>query len=308
MYGQQKLLASRIPIVQHTEGSRILQTPKARTRPLASVVDNLDTLSTPTPTDGETATDTDLDTETETECDVDQMECSTVNTNVAILSSPKLSSSSTKSKTRAITQHDLLNRYFRNDTIMLHNLDLLRWVRPSRLSSTDLLNGWRGYYRASDSMLVLVVFYALASLVIPHLSDRATLIMHFAHALLWRLFHTFGLGALLRAQSKSRYLVRHFLKHYHYPDHDSSKGAIQEAFANWKQLYNLSLCMTYSKLSIFSSDVRFWHASKASFFGLAWNTYSSPTEWVVGDQLLRHTMGAVRIQCSLWILDLINLS
>lgn len=51
---------------------------------------------------------------------------------------------------------------------------------------------------------------------------------------------------------------------------------MKEAFENWKGLYNLSLCMVY-----------------ASFVGLAWQTYEVPEEWIVGDQLLRHTLGVV---------------
>jgi phosphatidylethanolamine N-methyltransferase len=48
-------------------------------------------------------------------------------------------------------------------------------------------------------------------------------------------------------------LVRHFLKHYPYPQHSEfgkssslGKAAASEAFENWKRLYNLSLCMSYS--------------------------------------------------------------
>lgn len=47
-------------------------------------------------------------------------------------------------------------------------------------------------------------------------------------------------------------LVRHFLKHYPYPQRSGSgkssslrKAAATEAFENWKRLYNLSLCMSY---------------------------------------------------------------
>lgn len=50
-------------------------------------------------------------------------------------------------------------------------------------------------------------------------------------------------------------LVRHFLKHYPYPQRSGSgrssslrKAAATEAFENWKRLYNLSLCMSYGTL------------------------------------------------------------
>ncbi|CAE7101422.1 unnamed protein product [Rhizoctonia solani] len=38
----------------------------------------------------------------------------------------------------------------------------------------------------------------------------------------------------------------------------------------------------------------------ASFALLAWKTYSSPTEWTVGDQLLRHTLGVLLLGLHLW--------
>lgn len=80
---------------------------------------------------------------------------------------------------------------------------------------------------------------------------------------------------MLRAQSEGKFLVRHFLKHYHYPtsgagragkyvdgkegryaqgregrhghgrDDGAGEGAVREAFMNWKVVYNLSMCMTY---------------------------------------------------------------
>jgi phosphatidylethanolamine N-methyltransferase len=53
-------------------------------------------------------------------------------------------------------------------------------------------------------------------------------------------------------------LVKHFLKHYPYPVTSPQgrgnrlsvgKAAAKEAFENWKELYNLSLCMTYGAFS-----------------------------------------------------------
>jgi len=101
---------------------------------------------------------------------------------------------------------------------------------------------------------------------------RLSLTFYFLHALAWRLFHSFGLGFLLKVQSEERWLVRHFLKHYHYPsdqrsasstasaqkesraedtqDDESSTdiaAATRDAFANWKVLYNTSLVMTYGE-------------------------------------------------------------
>jgi len=154
-------------------------------------------------------------------------------------------------------------------------------------------------------MLVLIIAYSLVFSFLPRLSDQTTLFLHFGHALSWCIFHCFGLGLLLRAQSKSKFLVRHFMKNYHYPSGDGGKGAIVEAFTNWKVVYNLSLCMTYGACSVLCSlrmgDVRDWMYEltgsfvyyEVSFIGVVWKTYSIPNDWTVGNELLRHTLGVV---------------
>jgi len=147
-------------------------------------------------------------------------------------------------------------------------------------------------------MLLLAMFYPLVSVLLPVLSVKTTVALHFTHAFSWALFHCFGLGFVLKAQGETKFLVRHYLKHYHYPQRDGSKGAVREAFANWKVFYNLSVCMTYSKrfvLWFFSFSV-FIALCIASFFGLVWKTYSIPSDWTVGNELLRHTLGAVSHQ------------
>ena len=99
-------------------------------------------------------------------------------------------------------------------------------------------------------MLGLVVFYGLVFAILPPLSPKGTVILHFTHALLWRVYHTFVLGLLLRAQSKSKFIVRHFMKHYYYPEYDNGNGAVLEAFTNWKSIYNMSMCMTYGMFDL----------------------------------------------------------
>ena len=96
-------------------------------------------------------------------------------------------------------------------------------------------------------MLLLIMSYSLAFAALPPLSHRAALALHFVHALSWTIFHTFGLGLVLRAQSEKKFLVLHFLNNYYYPENDDGSGAVQEAFTNWKCLYNLSMCMTYGQ-------------------------------------------------------------
>lgn len=118
--------------------------------------------------------------------------------------------------------------------------------------------------------MVVLVLYAVTTLV-PPLPPRLALTAHFLHALSWRLFHSYGLGLLLRAQSKSKWLVRHYLKHYHYPGSGNAeqepghaeiggglgeeresvvKRATEEAFGNWQVGYNISLVMTYGELDL----------------------------------------------------------
>lgn len=101
--------------------------------------------------------------------------------------------------------------------------------------------------RANDVMLILLISYTLAMSFIPRLSDTTMLRVHFVHALGWCLVHYVGLGFLLNAQSKNKYIVRHFMKHYHYTAGDDGNGAVMEAFTNWKTIYNLSMCMTYGQ-------------------------------------------------------------
>ncbi|EIW72203.1 hypothetical protein TREMEDRAFT_66761 [Tremella mesenterica DSM 1558] len=171
------------------------------------------------------------------------------------------------------SMHDLTNRFFRKPAVVLWHLDM---------------------FRASDFATVLLLLYALSTLV-PGLRPNIALTAHFLHALSWRLFHSFGLGLMLRAQSKTKWLVRHYLKHYHYPgDPDDStyhedarasvvRRATQEAFGNWQVVYNISLLMTY-----------------VSFAGLAWKTYNLPCDWTVSGTMLRHVLGILLIALHIW--------
>ncbi|KAG2117721.1 phospholipid methyltransferase-domain-containing protein [Suillus clintonianus] len=244
MYGKRKPIALRKPVFapeckksQKTNGSRTL---------LSSTEDNTDQLSTPAATEGESATDTESDTECESKTSGIRR---SYPTQPIVLES-------------TLSQHDLHHKYFRQDVVIFHNIDLLR---------------------SSDAMLALLLVYVVVGSSLPVLSYNAALALHFAHACAWCSFHSFGLGLLLRAQGKSKFLVRHFLKHYHYPSSDHGEGALQEAFTNWKALCNLSLCMTYTSLT-----------------GLAWKAYTAPVAWFEGDALLCHTLGALLIALHGW--------
>lgn len=149
-----------------------------------------------------------------------------------------------------------------------------------------------------------MLLYSLSTLV-PPLPHGLGLTMHFLHALSWRLFHSYGLGLLLRAQSKSKWYVRHYLKHYHYPTDEAEglqkegvvKRATEEAFRNWQVGYNISLVMTYGKRHYYTwirnSEAVSLIRRLVSFAGLAWKTYHLPMDWTVGGTMLRHVLGLV---------------
>lgn len=94
-------------------------------------------LQTPSATEGETATETDGPiTETETETEYESKAKALKRKQQKRLSASSLGSvnvNSESSRARRpgspiMTQHDLMNRYFRHDTIFLHNIDFLRSV------------------------------------------------------------------------------------------------------------------------------------------------------------------------------------
>lgn len=103
--------------------------------------------------------------------------------------------------------------------------------------------------RSNDLMLVLILAYCITISFFPRLSDSVALRLHFLHALVWCIIHYVGLGLLLKAQSDKKFMVRHFMKHYHYTGNEGG-GAVAEAFTNWKVIYNLSMCMTYGTQSL----------------------------------------------------------
>ncbi|TFK29182.1 phosphatidylethanolamine N-methyltransferase [Coprinopsis marcescibilis] len=286
MYGKRKAIAKRTPIASSASRSRASASALTNTSAVAtsSIVEDD---STPAITEGETATtETELETEIE---DAAQTSLPNVTKPSATtkptkrLRHPSVGSSTSSAgdieeepvklknvksaaqyqkKTKLVSQHDLLNKYFRRDAVVLRNLDLLR---------------------APDAMLVLVIFYAAILTLMPTVSSNTMLGLHFVHALAWVLIHYVGLGLLLRAQSQSKFLVRHFLKNYHYPEKYVVEGPIIEAFTNWKSIYNLSLCMTY-----------------ISCLGLVWRCYSLPNDWGVGNELLFHTIGLLLVSLHVW--------
>ncbi|KAI6103019.1 phospholipid methyltransferase-domain-containing protein [Pisolithus sp. B1] len=261
MYGKRKPIAVRKPLLP----DEITKPREVKAREVSvsdmyhedSVCD-----STPSVTEGETASESELETETETDDVPTPRSQPKRSRELPAIGVATVVSSRQPEGRQQVSQHDLYHKYFRRDVVILQNIDLLR---------------------SSDVMLVLLILYLGVASCLPTLSHRTTLVLHFVHACAWCTFHSFGLGLLLRAQSQSKFIVRHFLKNYHYPSNDNGDGAVQEAFTNWKAIYNMSLCMTYISLG-----------------GLAWKTYSWPEMWSEGDALLRHTLGALFIGLHAW--------
>ncbi|MCO5549591.1 hypothetical protein L7F22_003063 [Adiantum nelumboides] len=161
---------------------------------------------------------------------------------------------------RITNLHDLHHKLFQHDVVVFQNIDPLR---------------------ATDFLLIIAVFYAIIPNLFPKLGPTSSLVVFYLNALFWRLFHSFGLGALLHAQSNNKWMVRHYLKHYVY---DHSIDAVYAAFSNWKVIYNTSLVMTY-----------------VSFTVLCWKCYVPiNSDWTAGSDLLRHVLGSLLIALHIW--------
>ena len=124
MYGQRKLLASRVPLVV-TKPRKATPSPRERLRTLPT--DEVEELTTPGPTEGDTATESEIEPETETETELDTPKVKDI---------PKFGSSTsltsgtltqaTTAERKSTTQHDIMNRYFRKEPILLQNIDPFR--------------------------------------------------------------------------------------------------------------------------------------------------------------------------------------
>lgn len=99
----------------------------------------------------------------------------------------------------------LHNSYFRHDLIVFMNFD------P---------------FRANHLYMLLIMGYA--SFVPFMLGGDEITVRRFVvlQALAWRVFHTYGLGAILWGQSRNKFWTRHFVKW---------GGGVKDAFGSWKR-------------------------------------------------------------------------
>ncbi|KIM24595.1 hypothetical protein M408DRAFT_231463 [Serendipita vermifera MAFF 305830] len=273
-YGVRKLLAERTPVTIRSQPVRVTDT----TAETLAIDEDALSMATRRSRSESMGTTTAIDSE-EGSSDLGIFDTGLSRNNssdAAIISNVTPPSGAREMAREAVTQHDLLNKFFRKDVIVLSGLDLLR---------------------ASDQLILLLTGYVVLLIVLPllNLSSQTMLTLHFVHAACWRIYYSVILGLVLKAQSDSKWVVRHFLEHYHYAplsltdspkgsgDRGVIEGAVKEAFENWKGMYNLGMLMCY-----------------LSFFGFAAQTYHLPAVWTVGDVLLRHTVGALLVALHIW--------
>ncbi|KAI0017532.1 phosphatidylethanolamine N-methyltransferase [Xylariomycetidae sp. FL0641] len=128
-------------------------------------------------------------------------------------------------------------------------------------------------FRNTDYSTMLLVLYLIALTVVtpPRPFYQALFV---AHAAIWRLWYSVGLGLILRGQSNSKMWTRHFLK---YGETSS------EAWRQWRGMYHISQVLCH-----------------ASFVAACWKLYSVPGDWSHGYVMLRHVLGASLIALQIW--------
>ncbi|GAA5989778.1 hypothetical protein JCM10908_002316 [Rhodotorula pacifica] len=267
-YGQRKPIAARTPLPR-TFSQSPSESPMSRSRAESNAGVSGSGLSTPTLIGAHEDSMTSEAEEALTENDEDPTAISrpAVAPRKQSLTPSLFSAKSGNSTARrqsdyepeVMTRHDLDNKYFQKDLLIFRNWDA---------------------FRARDLAFALVLVYAVLPSFLPNLSKTTTITLLFLHALAWRAFHSVALGIALKKQSERRWIVRHFIKHYHY---EREGDAVRDAFDNWKAIYNLSLCMTY-----------------VSFVALAWKCYNIPSDWSYGAVITRHTLGLLLLALQAW--------
>lgn len=132
MYGQRKLIAQRMPL--------LTPPPTTMTRPILPAISSLRPLptsryvesSTPTATEGDT---TETETELETELDDAFMAPPLGGGGNPAGVAPPSVPEKMRFRSNSLTQHDLMNFFFRKDVIILRNVDLLRYAFQHTMSN-----------------------------------------------------------------------------------------------------------------------------------------------------------------------------
>ena len=132
-------------------------------------------------------------------------------------------------------------------------------------------------YHAADVFTALIICY---SLVITFCIQRWE--YHLLHLLVWRLFHTVGLGLILKKQSESNFWVEKF-------------SSPQSAFDSWKKIYNLSLTMNHAMFIALA-----WHCHQV----MPENTLVKPGDW--GFYCFKVSCGALLVGLNLYVSDAVH--
>jgi len=158
-YGKRKAIARRTPIfpsaLHNKSGS--IDYPNGVASPGGSTPQANPYLSTPAVTEGDTATETELETEIEEDISpstpksgtsqnkpkpfrvsrhqpnlsMDSATSSFGDAEDSRFSTPRSNTPTSSQRRKVLSQHDLLNKYFRRDAVVLRNVDLFRWVSSS---------------------------------------------------------------------------------------------------------------------------------------------------------------------------------
>jgi len=139
-YGQRKILAQRIPMMPRRRKSGSIDeqlacpTPGARNgthvptgsvSSISSFVSDQADQPMLAPTEGDAATEAELETERETDIETDIAHRSR-RTHLPVEPPPHIPLLDKNSPATPASQHDLMNSYFRKDTLFMSNIDLLR--------------------------------------------------------------------------------------------------------------------------------------------------------------------------------------
>lgn len=146
---------------------------------------------------------------------------------------------------------------------------------PAAPVSTHHLLGLKNFdlLRTTDFSVVLLLSYVAASTVLtPSTTFYQTLFV--AHAFLWRIWYSVGLGIILNQQSERKMWTRHYLK--------SGEG-VEEAWRQWKGMYHVSMTMCY-----------------ASFIAACCKMYTYPADWGYSWVLLKHVLGFSLVSLQIW--------
>lgn len=99
------------------------------------------------------------------------------------------------------------------------------------------------FFRGGDFLTLLIVGYtAISAIMIGPIDNQHKKNFYMGQALFFRIIHTLGIyaltgiGSILYNQAKTKFWTRHFLKRGY---------SLQDAFQQWKILFNLTLTMTY---------------------------------------------------------------